>query len=276
MRFKAGLSLLFLIAVFGVGDGQASSLGGWLKIASIGGRCAHGDPYAFWFHRGSPTKLLLYFQDGGGCWNFKTCAPGSNFYQSHLRSPTSQPMPDAGIIELDDPLNPFRDYSIAYIPYCTGDVHWGNHIQVYRDGHGHRMTIRHVGADNDRRVLRWVFARMPKPTTVFLTGCSGGSVGSAVFAPYVIRHYPDATVNQLGDSLALALPKRLDIHTGWRGEHTLAPWIPAMQRLDPAHMTMAEYYTALSNFYPTHTFSQFDYQADYEQARYYVALGGRA
>jgi hypothetical protein len=260
--------------LFGAGDGQAGSLAGWLKISSTGGLCAHGDRYAFWFHAGSPTKLLLYFQDGGGCWNFDTCAPGSSFYQAHLRSPTSHPMPDGGIVDLADLRNPFRDYSIAYLPSCTGDVHWGSHVQTYGNGHGRRLVIHHVGFDNDRRALAWVFARFPTPTTVFVTGCSAGSVGSAVFAPYVIQRYPDATVNQLGDSLALVLPKLLDIRSGWRGDRALPTWIPALQRLNPARMTMADYYVALADFYPGHTFAQFDYAADAMQARYYVALGG--
>jgi Pectinacetylesterase len=274
-RARASLALLFLVVLCGTGDGQAASVGGWLKITSTGGRCAHGDPYAFWFHRGSPTKLLLFFQGGGGCWSFATCAPGSTFYRAYLQSPTSPPLAEGGIIDFSDPRNPFRNYSIAFLAYCTGDVHWGNHVQTYGDGRGHRLVIRHVGFDNDRRALAWVFARFPAPTTVFVTGCSAGSVGSAVFAPYVIRSYPDAIVNQLGDSLALVLPRKLDIRSGWRGDRALPAWIPAMRRLNPARMTLADYYVALANFYPGHTFAQFDHEGDWVQARYYVALGGR-
>ena len=275
-RFWPAAGLLAFALLFGTTDGQSASLAGWMKIVSTGGRCAHGDRFAFWFHPGSSSRLVVYFQGGGGCWDFDTCRSGSSFYVSHLQAPTAQPMPDNGIIDLANPANPFRGDAIVYVPYCTGDVHWGNNVQTYRDGHGHRLVIHHVGFDNDRRVLQWVYRRYPSPDNVFVTGCSAGSVGSAVFAPYLIRHYPHATVSQLGDSLALVLPRPLDIRTGWRADRNLPAWIPALLRLDPGRMTMAAYYSAVASYYRDHTFAQFDYTRDATQTRYYVALGGKA
>lgn len=276
-RRIGGSVLAASLFLFGLGaDDAAPSVAGWIRVALPGGVCARGDPYAFWTHPASERKLLLYFQDGGGCWSYDTCAPGSTYFQDSLRAPDAPSLPERGILDFANPRNPFRDFSIVYIPYCTGDVHWGDNVQRYADGKGHSLTIHHVGFDNDRRVLAWAYRRYRAPKQVFVTGCSAGSVGSAVFAPYVIRRYPHAIVNQLGDSLAFVFPRRVNIEEGYRADRNLPRWIPAMRRFDASRMTMAEYYSIIANFYRGHRFAQFDYADDAVQARYYVALGGRS
>jgi hypothetical protein len=269
-------ALLVACAALAVGSDGNASISDWIRIAVRGGACARGRGYAFWLHRGSSKHLLLYFQDGGGCWSYETCAPGSGYFQDNLRSPTDPRLPESGILDFHDRRNPFRTFSAVYIPYCTGDVHWGNNVQRYSDGHGNALTIHHVGFANDRRVLGWTYRRFHAPRQVFVTGCSAGSVGSAVWAPYVMRHYPRAQVNQLGDSLAFVFPRAVDIRSGWRADRNLPAWIPRMSTLDPTALTMARYYSIVASYYRRHVFSQFAYARDAVQTRYYVALGGRA
>ncbi len=248
----------------------------WLRIRLPGASCARGTPYAFWTHLSSRRNVLLYFQDGGGCWSYSTCVSHSGFFQDSLRSPDDPGLPERGILAFRNPANPFRGYSMIYIPYCTGDVHWGNHVQTYSDGHGHSLVIHHVGFANDRRVLSWVYKHFRAPARVFVTGCSAGSVGSAAFAPYVIRHYPQATVGQLGDSLAFVFPRPVDIVDGWRADRNLPRWITAVRALNPHRLAMADYYKAMARYYRTHGFAQFNYAEDAVQTRYWVALGGES
>lgn len=111
------------------------------------------------------------------------------------------------------PENPFRDHTFVFIPYCTGDVHWGNNVQTYRDRPGREIVIHHKGFVNASTALRWVYVRFPSPRSVFITGCSAGSVGSIAFAPYVIQQYPNARVAQLGDSLAFVFHRPVNLHT---------------------------------------------------------------
>jgi Pectinacetylesterase len=253
----------------------AATAAGWVRIAVADGRCARGDPYAFWLRGGSPQKLVLYFQDGGGCWSYETCAPGSGFFQDSLRSPTAPSLPEGGMLDFANPANPFRTFTVAYLPSCTGDVHWGNNVVRYSDGKGGTLTIRHVGFSNAAYALDWVYRRYRAPREVFVTGCSAGSVGSAVFAPYVIRHYPRAVVNQLGDSLAFVFHGPVDIVHDWRADRTVPTWIPQLRALDLTRLTMAQYYSAVAAYYRGHTFAQFDWASDAVQNRYYVAVGGR-
>ena len=36
-----------------------------------------------------------------------------------------------GIFNLDNPANPFADYTVVFAPYCSGDVHIGASDTVY-------------------------------------------------------------------------------------------------------------------------------------------------
>ena len=44
------------------------------------------------------------------------------FYKAELL-PTDDPRRMSGLLDLDDPRNPVRNWSIVFVPYCTGDVH---------------------------------------------------------------------------------------------------------------------------------------------------------
>jgi hypothetical protein len=245
----------------------------WIKVAPSKGVCAHGGRYAFWVHPGSRRRLLFYLQPGGGCWSYETCRPGSTFYDDSVTAADS-PAAQGGIFDLSNRSNPFRGYTIVYAPSCTGDVHWGDNVQIYRSG-DERLTIRHKGFVNASAALRWAYHAVPSPQRVFVAGCSAGSVGSAAFAPFLIRHYRRARVAQLGDSLAFVFHRPLDLEADYRANENFPRWIPAVRALKPGEFTMARYYSAIGNYYRRASFAQFNYAADAVQDRFYVALGGR-
>ena len=45
-----------------------------------------------------------------------------------------------GIYDDTDPRNPFGDWYHVFIPYCTGDLHWGDAVATYGSG-GAAVTI---------------------------------------------------------------------------------------------------------------------------------------
>jgi Pectinacetylesterase len=273
LRLLLGLFGL-IAATLAVGGAQAFvSAAHWIKVTPGKGVCAHGGRYAFWVHSGSGRKLLFYLQPGGGCWSFETCRPGSTFYDDSVTNADS-PAGQGGIFDFSNQSNPFRDYTIVYAPSCTGDVHWGDQVQTYRSG-DERLTIRHKGFVNASTALRWAYRAVPRPRSVFVAGCSAGSVGSAAFAPFLIRHYRRARVAQLGDSLAFVFHRPLDLETDYRAHENFPRWIPAVRAIKPGEFTMARYYAAIGSYYRRASLAQFNYAADAVQERYYVALGGR-
>jgi hypothetical protein len=252
----------------------AAGRGGWVEVAA-GGRTmtARGRPYSFWVRRGSPKRLLLFFEGGGGCFDYRSCRPGSRWFDDSIGS-DDDPTFGSGMLDLDDPANPVHGWTAVFVPSTTGDVHWGDARHTYRASGGRSVTIEHRGFVNGMAAVRGAFANAPAARTVLVTGCSAGSVGSAAFAPYVIQRYPHARIAQLGDSLAFAWPRPSDLRD-WDVARHWPRWIPAIRRLDQARFRMSDYYAAIARAYPHVTFAQINHAADRVQARYFAALGGR-
>lgn len=247
---------------------------GWTKIEPGGEtRCAHDTLYAYWVRPGTSNKLLLYFQGGGGCWSAETCAPGSTFYDASV-SENDHPASRGGILDFDNPDNPFREYHAVYIPSCTGDVHWGNNVRTYEKADGSELTIYHRGFTNAAAALEWAYTHVSAPQSIFITGCSAGSVGSIASAAYVIENYPEATVTQLGDSLAFVFHRPVEMEFDYQAQTTFPDWIPALASLDASALLMSDFYAAIAGYYPGYTFAQYNTEADSVQGRYYVAVGG--
>ena len=201
---------------------------GWNQIAGPDHTsCAHGTDFAFWFRPASTDRVAIYFQGGGACWMGEICALD--------RSPSYDPFvdesdtpPATGIFDFSAEENPIRDWSVLFVPYCTGDVHVGNATRTYDVAANDSLpagtiNIRHAGNANARAALDWLYARVDAPTKVLVTGVSAGSIGAAVHAHNVAAHFPEADVIQLGDAAGGyrapdAVPAVL---ASWGGESTL-------------------------------------------------------
>jgi hypothetical protein len=236
--------------------------GGWSKIEPGGETtCAHGDPYAFWYKPGTRNDALVYLQGGGGCWNADTCrATGEEFngFYDSIVTGRDNPIHESGMLDFSSPENPFADYSVIYAPVCTGDVHWGQNTVTFEDAEEGDVTMHYNGFINTSAALDLLYEVLPEPDSVFITGCSAGSAGSIVHAPYVIEQYPDTRVVQLGDSLSLLFTGAVDLQEDWHAHDSFAPWIPALADLEPLEWTMANLYNATAAYYPDYIFSQFN------------------
>jgi hypothetical protein len=116
-----------------------------------------------------------------------------------------------------------------------------------------------------------LFARFGGPESMFVAGCSAGSVGSIVLAPYLINHYPGSKVYQLGDSEAFVFDHSVELQTDWHAHDNFPSWIPEIARIKPGEFTTARFYAAIAGFYPDHAFSQYNTAHDSVQQRYYFA-----
>jgi len=249
--------------------------GGVWRTVTPGGktRCARGAPYAFLVRRADPEKLLVYFGGGGGCFDYRSCAPATALFNDRVAELDEPNTPNAGIFDATNARNPFRRYTIVYIPSCTGDVHIGNKTTTYKGPGGREVRIHHRGLVNARAALSWAYRNVPAAREVFVTGCSAGSVASIVYAPYLIKHYPNASVTQLGDSNAFVFHRPVNLAEDWRAQASLPAWIPALRKM-ASRFTMARYYTAVARFYPRNAFAQFNFAEDPTQAEFYGAVGG--
>lgn len=257
----------------GTGDIESLQVG-WNSIMPEGETiCAHGTPYTYWVHPGTSDNLMLYFEGGGGCWNADTCRQGSTGYYDSDVTQRDSPQFANGVLDMDNPANPFANYTTVFIPVCTGDVHWGNQVTTFEDAEEGDVTIHFNGFANASSALSWAYENVTAPESVFMTGCSAGSPGSLLHAPYVIEQYPDTPIYQFGDSLSLLFTGPVDLQVSWGAHDNFPAWIPELAEMQPEEWTMAGHYIATANHYPEHRFGQYNSIRDSVQVFYTFPSG---
>ena len=250
---------------------------GWTKIEPAGDtRCARNTPYAFWVHPGITNEVLVYFQGGGGCNSAETCRLAGE-YKDEVTDSDNPGLTMGGIFDLNQPENPFRDYTMVFIPYCTGDIHTGDQVVTYTQESGSTFDIYHRGYVNASAALNWFYTNIEQPDSIFVTGCSAGSIGSILHTPHIIQHYPDIPIIQLGDSgggLTLSPYVTWDMDSDYGAGKYFPNWIPGMQDEIVHSFTVSAFTLATANYYPNYTFSQYNSANDSTQRKYFVADGG--
>ena len=163
---------------------------GWTKHtfdsdAGNGPICIAGTDYSVFTRQGNPSKLLIFEQGGGACWQ--------DFYNCNVLSEAQEP-PTArvGIWDFDSPDNPFADYSIVYMPYCDGSVFSGDN-DVFDPAFGAAIGVPqavvrfHRGLRNQSAGMDLARATFPNAQRITVAGSSAGGVGVAGFAPFLVR-----------------------------------------------------------------------------------------
>jgi hypothetical protein len=141
--------------------------------------CIAGTPFSAFTRAGNPSKLLIFEQGGGACWQ--------DFYFCNILSEAQEPpAPPAGIWDFDSPDNPFADYSVVYMPYCDGSVFSGDNDVV--DANFPFGPVRfHRGLRNQTAGMDLAKATFPNASRITVAGSSAGGVGVAGFAPFLVR-----------------------------------------------------------------------------------------
>ena len=202
------IAVLMLIAISGSVTAQDMPSkdqlppGQWNQISPGGATiCGHGAPYSFYYREGSGQNLLIDFQGGGMCWNGQTCSPTADkTFDDNINpgDPSDNPaLFPVGITDFSNPENPFINDDMVFVDYCTGDFHTGNNDQGYTYNDTY-FDVKHNGYVNASTVLNWVYANIPVPDSVFVTGCSAGSVGAAYWSADIKAHYPSKSRDPAG------------------------------------------------------------------------------
>jgi hypothetical protein len=245
----------------------------WQEITPGGDTvCARGDPFRFWVRRGDPSRVVFFMQGGGGCWDYRSCRPGSTLFDDSVSS-LDHPGRYDGIFNLARADNPVRDWTFVVVPACSADAFWGDRESTYRSGSGESVTIQHRGFVNARAAADWTVENVPAAERVFVSGCSAGSAGSALLAPYLIESYPDADIEQLGDSLAFVFGSAVDL-TAFGAEGVLPLAVPELRGIDLTSFETSDYYAAIAARYPNTTFAQLNSSHDRIQRLFYEGLSG--
>ena len=166
------------------------------------------------------SKLMLYFQGGGACFDDVTCAFGLQCIQETF-NPNAAPL-SSGVLNRSDDQNLFNAYNIVHLPYCTGDLHIGHRVNTIADSplyavlnappcRHQNMTLHQVGYNNTKAVLEWTMANYPSPDEIVISGSSAGALGAQALSALVADMWQVEEKNirfsVLADSYVGVLPR---------------------------------------------------------------------
>lgn len=139
--------------------------------------------YGFNVIPGDPTKLLLYFEGGGLCFN-----GFSQFLHTCTRSIEEDPMDaNAGVFTRSG-TNPFKDFTVVFMNYCSGDMWLG------------RSDTR--GSANAEATLKWAKANMAPHLMSFVAiGESAGGVAIQMWSRTILQQFSYSHASIIVDSM---------------------------------------------------------------------------
>ena len=283
-------SLVFLMLMGFLGSVQAQSSaqqeddsqGTWDTVATEG-VCSSGTPFQFYV-KDSPSsdELLIFFNGGGACWFGEACdlASQPNIHSPFADMPQNNPASMKGIFDFSNSENPFAEFDMVYLPYCTGDVHLGAGPTEYRyknpAGDEVEVTAFHNGYENSTTVLKWSYEKFPAPTKVVLAGSSAGAIGASFYAGLVAEHFNETDVVLLGDAAGgYGSPLLSRTHSAWKTASILPNW-PEYAGKSDMNLTFEDYYIASANHNPNLTIAQYNAANDQTQVMFTQVIGDPA
>ncbi|HNI97320.1 MAG TPA: pectin acetylesterase-family hydrolase, partial [Leptospiraceae bacterium] len=113
--------------------------------------------FRFLVKKGNSKNLLINFMGGGACWDSKNCL--GDYTPTYFNKLDSSPsylikFLFNGILDYSNASNPMNDWNMVFIPYCSGDLHWGSNSLTYKHpSTGASVSFKHKGFDNFLSVL---------------------------------------------------------------------------------------------------------------------------
>ncbi len=231
--------------------------------------CADGSPWAYFVREADPDKVVFLLDGGGACFSAEMCAPGSGQYKEAIGydggfSETN------GVFDFDNPDNPLADYTMVFVPYCTGDVHAGNVTKDYGNG----VVVEHKGFVNGSAALNALAERFPTAQEVIVAGVSAGSFPSAIYAGMAAELLPEAKIKVIADGSG-AIPDAMGLVTAnWNILDVLPDW-PEFEGATYDMVTPSWMFEVPAARNPSIAFARHDYAFDSVLAGY-AALAGVA
>lgn len=235
----------------------------WTWIDFPDSVCDDGTTTGIGVNWNGSKKLLFFLMGGGACWNYLTCA----VLNTSTHGPYGKAQFDrqqaglAGSILDRSPENPFADYNLVYVPYCTGDVHSGDAEKTY-EGLGQKKVMHHKGRPNLVAFLKRVTATLPDPEKVVLSGSSAGGFGAAASYDVVHSYFPTNRVYLIDDSgpvfIENGIPKNLRDawYASWNLKATFGTLCPNCQN------DLSDMINIMAKKYPGERLSLLSYTED--------------
>jgi hypothetical protein len=247
----------------------------WREIAPEGAACWDGKPWHFWYRTGASDNLVVHFQGGGSCWDDARCTTtdGSTF-DPGLGRDDHPGLRRAGLFDAQHTENPVRDWRVAFIPYCTGDMHLGRRTLDYTTPAGERVRFAHEGQRNVRTALDWIEARLAAegrpPARILVSGESAGAVAASYWGLEIGDRFPDSALAVVGDAAGAYRAARINaILRHWGALDGLPPTVAFAK---PDEIYLESYYRAIAERHPRAHLAQVNHADDTVQRGYMTLM----
>jgi len=173
--------------------------------------CANGKKHYMYFKKGNVENLLIYFSGGGLAWDKKSAhfpmgaksflkGEGFGYYVNQMFPFSLHPM--KGMLDIENKANPCKGWSVAYLPYTTGDFHIGASRREL-EYKSKRKKVIFGGKKNAEKSLEYVFEKYKNPKNIIVCGESAGAFGSSFYVRQISENYPNSNVIYVCDSAHL-------------------------------------------------------------------------
>jgi hypothetical protein len=253
----------------------------YLGLTPACSSCPGTDPtYKFFVRKGTVNKVVIFFNGGGACWDSVNClqyltynpmvfefVSSGQLYVYKQADPTSPtPLINHGIFDFTQNDNPFKDWYVVYLPYCTGDLFWGAADHQYPTSPSTTWTIKHRGFVNFQAVLKWVKNNFRLPEEIFVAGSSAGGYGAIMDYPYIREAFPLTRVYVLGDAANGIMGDDFSNKADAVWNIQLPTWILGS---NISTLTIEDIYSNIAAEYPLMKFAQYTTSLDQTQVWFY-------
>jgi Pectinacetylesterase len=190
---------------------------GWLWYEIAGAICRDKSPTGFYVRFTASDRLLIFLEGGGACINPGFCrynpasvdqilsGGGQTGVGSLWGAVAGRQQPGcysdgspSGIFDSSNDANPFKNWNMVYVPYCTGDVFFGTRTDVMIPGVTAPQQF--VGYRNMQKfVARLVPTFKDTIKRVVLSGSSAGGFGAVLNFSMVKDSFGDGIAMDLVD-----------------------------------------------------------------------------
>ncbi len=215
--------------------------------------CVFDTPYHFFAKRGTVNKVVMYYQGGGACWEQLTCqipVCDDNVNPNGSDNPNNV---STGFADLDNSENPFRDWHIVFVSYCSCDIHYGDIAQDYDNlNPNNPLHVEHRGFQNAKIVEKWAREHFLNPEAVMVTGSSAGGYGALFHGPGLHDVWPASQFHVLGDASNGVITDDFlqNEFSNWNFEANLPADVPGVLETVSEGTGMVGYIDAVADFYP--------------------------
>jgi hypothetical protein len=220
-------------------------------------QCQDGSPFTFFAKRGSVNKLLMYYYGGGACWNSLTCGLPAC---TQTAGSTPPGLSGSGFGDFTNPDNPFYDWHVIQVPYCSCDIHLGDNAVDYPPFPPFfpAKHVEHRGYDNAKLAEKWAREHFLNPSDMFVTGSSAGSYGAMVHGVHLSGAYVATSVNVMGDGgNGVATQEFMDTNFNNWGAMENLPDVPGIIGVPSSEISIPLILTSAASYYPGTNWSNY-------------------